>query len=139
MAIADKQTVKRKKQIIYSDITTDFGLNPVTGILSRVTNENSIGQSLKNLTLTSYGERFFDSNKGSPIQNALFDLYDPTRIEFLKVQLRNLYENYEPRAIIYDIRIEDLLDSNAIGITVVYGSQNLEGEFEILINIQRVR
>ena len=75
MSRADKNTLEQKKREIYSDFLNNFDQNPFTGVLARVTNEESVAQSLKNITLTNRGERFYNSNKGSRIRSSLFELF----------------------------------------------------------------
>lgn len=140
MARADKYTAEIKKQELYSDFLNDFTTNPITGLLSRVTNEESVKQSLKNLVLTNVGERFYDPNKGSKINQSLFELFDPSNIEIIKLQLRECISAYEPRAIIRDIRLREDLESNGYYITLVFSIINIPNEtFTLDLNVTRVR
>jgi len=140
MSRADKFTPENKKQELYSDFLNNFDQNPVTGFLARVTNEESVKQSIKNIILTSVGERFYDSNKGSKIKQSLFDIFDPSNIEIIKIQAREAIEVYEPRAIIQDIRFNPDLDRNAYYMTIIYSVINIpDNVFNLTLNILRVR
>jgi phage baseplate assembly protein W len=142
MALADRKTLERKKTELYSDFITSFAKNPHTGYLGRVTNEESVKQSLKNLFLTNKGERFYNSNLGSSIRDMLFDLVDPADFEIMKMKMRELANAHEPRAVIQDIRINnhEEIDTNTLHITIVFSIINiLEQNFELDITIERVR
>ena len=140
MSRADKFTPKNKKQELYSDFLNNFDQNPVTGFLARVTNEEAVKQAIKNIILTSVGERFYDSNKGSKIKQSLFDIFDPSNLEIIKIQAKEAIEVYEPRAIIQDIRFNPDLDRNAYYMTIIYSVINIpDNVFNLTLNILRVR
>jgi len=140
MARADKYTLEQKKAEIYSDFNTNFDLNPVTGFLARVTNEESVKQSIKNLMLTSIGERFYNTYKGSKIRNSLFDNFDPTNLELIKMQASEVLQACEPRARVHDIRLDEDLDRNAYNMTFVFSIINIPDQtFDLTINVKRVR
>lgn len=140
MARADKYSLEQKKTEIYSDFLNSFEQNPLTGTLARVTNEESVKQSLKNIVLTSVGERFYDSNKGSKIKQSLFELFDPTTIEISQLQLNEVISTYEPRAIVRDIRFQENIDSNGYYVTIVFSIINIPDQtFTLDVSMQRVR
>ena len=71
MARADIYTHNYKKEERYSDFLMSFEKNPQSGNLGRVTNEQSIKQSLISLIMTNRGERFYDVNIGSKVKASL--------------------------------------------------------------------
>jgi len=140
MSRADRFSLEAKKQIVYSDFLINFDKNPITGSLARVTNEESVRQSLKTLALTMFGERFYNTNKGSPIPGSMFELYDASTIELLRLQMRALYKNYEPRAVVHDVRLNEGLDSNGYDVTVIFSLINIPDEvYTVAFSINRVR
>ena len=127
MSRADKNTLEQKKREIYSDFLINFDQNPFTGVLARVTNEESVAQSLKNITLTNRGERFYNSNKGSRIRSSLFELFDSGMFDAIKLDLQDMYSYYEPRAIINDIIIQpETLDLNSLNVAIIFSIINIE-------------
>lgn len=140
MARADKFSLEQKKTEIYSDFLNSFEQNPLTGALARVTNEDSVKQSLRNIILTNIGERFYDSNKGSKIKQSLFELYDPSTVEIIRIQLGEAISAYEPRAIIQDIRLQEDLERNGYYVTLIFSIINIPDQsFSLDLSIQRVR
>ena len=126
---------------IYSDFLNNFDQNPFTGVLARVTNEESVAQSLKNITLTNRGERFYNSNKGSRIRSSLFELFDSGMFDAIKLDLQDMYSYYEPRAIINDIIIQpETLDLNSLNVSIIFSIINIPGQnFQVSLNVQRIR
>jgi phage baseplate assembly protein W len=141
MSRADKNTLEQKKREIYSDFLINFDQNPFTGVLARVTNEESVAQSLKNITLTNRGERFYNSNKGSRIRSSLFELFDSGMFDAIKLDLQDMYSYYEPRAIINDIIIQpETLDLNSLNVAIIFSIINIPGQnFQVSLNVQRIR
>lgn len=137
---ADKYSLEQKKTEIYSDFLNSFEQNPLTGLLARVTNEESVKQSLKNIILTNVGERFYDSNKGSKIKQSLFELYDPGTIEIIQIQLSEAIAAYEPRAIIQNIRLQEGIERNGYYVTLIFSIINIPDQtFTLDVSMQRVR
>ncbi len=138
---ADKFTLKQKQIERYSDFATSFDMNPFTGMLGRVTNEDAVKQSLKNIVLTECGERFYDSNKGSKIKQSLFELFNLHMFDIVKMQLRTALAVYEPRATIIDIELApDQLDANSMNVKIIFSVINIpESTFSLDLNVTRVR
>jgi phage baseplate assembly protein W len=140
MARADRYTIQSKQVEKYSDFLPSFELNPFTGSLARVTNENAVKQALKNLVLTQVGERFYDTNKGSKVTKSLFELFDPQiDPDLLTTQLREAAGLYEPRAIIHEVRLDDRPENNEFAVTIVFSVVNNNDPQQLSLSIQRVR
>lgn len=139
MAREDKFTIQKKSYEVYSDFTTNFDMNPFTGSLAKVTNEDAIKQSLKNIMRTMEGERFYNTRKGSYIWNSMFEPYDPSSLELLRLKIIESCA-WEPRAIIRDVRFNASLDENAYDVTIVFSTVNVPDQFfDLTITINRVR
>ena len=141
MARADKNTLEQKKREIYSDFLNNFDQNPFTGVLARVTNEESVAQSIKNLVLTNQGERFYNSSKGSRVRQSLFEMFNQMSADIVKQDLIDYLSFYEPRCIINDIIVQgDTLDLNSFNIDIIFQIINIpEQNFQVSLNVQRIR
>lgn len=102
---ADRFTQLNKIPDLFSDFLTDLTPHPLTKDLARTTNDGSIKQSIKNLILTNYGERPFQSNLGSKVNRSLFNLNDGFLEDDLESSIRATIEQSEPRALIQSIRV----------------------------------
>ena len=141
MSRADKNTLEQKKREIYSDFLNNFDQNPFTGVLARVTNEESVAQSIKNLVLTNQGERFYNSSKGSRVRQSLFEMFNQMSADIVKQDLIDYLSFYEPRCIINDIIVQgDTLDLNSFNIDIIFQIINIpEQNFQVSLNVQRIR
>ena len=74
----------------FKDLAISFEANPNTNDFSAVTNENAIKQSIRNLVLTSFGERPFQPTIGSRVRGLLFEPFDVFMSEDLKDEISNL-------------------------------------------------
>ena len=138
MARSDKFTPFKKKEY-YSDFLINFDMNPVTGTLARVINEDSIKQSLKNLILTNRTERPYNPNVGSRINALLFDPLDNFTAENIKNEIKETVEAFEPRAIINEIYVYPDDERNGFTINIIFSTINIPQETRIELFLQRVR
>ena len=83
--------------IVYSDITPDFSIHPVTGNLIRLINEGSIKKSIYNLIMTNRGERYFQPLVGGSIQHFLFEPMTIVTQNNIQNAIIETITNYEPR------------------------------------------
>ena len=49
----------------FKDVSMSFKFNPLSGDLITLSNENAIARSVRNIVLTSPGEKIFDPDFGS--------------------------------------------------------------------------
>ncbi len=102
---ADFNTSVRKKRELYSDFLTSFALHPLTRQLARVTNEDSVRQSLENLMETNLNERFFHPEIGSNIRASLFQPFGPFAAEDLSRAILETIHNNEPRVTVLGLNV----------------------------------
>jgi len=139
---ADKFTIEQKKIEYYSDVLTSFDKNPLTGYLARVTNEESVKQSLKSLMLTQRTERPFQPWLGTRIQSLLFDLNTNFTETVIIQEIRETIEICEPRVSVDDVKIRGTqdYDSNEINITIEFQILTIpEKTFSLDVVLNRVR
>lgn len=140
MSRADKITIEDKKLEYFSDFTNDFFKNPVTGYLSRVVNEESIKQSIKNLIFTNKGERFYSPSVGSTIKSSLFDPLDATAIIAIRQTITETINNFERRAQLLDVIVTPYIDENAVFIKIIFSIINFKTEaYNLEIIVKRTR
>lgn len=136
---ADKFSVKTKQKEYFSDFLNNFDKNPVTGFLARVTNEEAIKQSLRNIILTNNGERFYDSGIGSKVNASLFEPMNPITQEDLKFSISEACK-LEPRAYVHNIIVNVMADGNAVLISIEFSPINSQEERHALdLIVRRVR
>lgn len=102
----------------------------------RVTDEDSVQQSLYNLLRTRKGERVFHPEYGLDIEHLLFELTSDDVAFELEVRLKESINEWEPRVIIQDIVVEDDPDNNTYKLAMFYTIKGLgDRSFEFTDNL----
>ena len=104
----------------FKDLAISFNANPNTKDFGIVRNDNAIKQSIRNLMLTTFGERPFQPAIGSRIKGLLFEPFDVFLVEEMKTEIYNVIDRLEPRVELTDVRIEGREDINAISVEIDY-------------------
>lgn len=139
MSRNDFITQTEKKLEYYSDFTDDFLKHPVTNQLVKVTNEQAVIQSIKNLIQTNLGEWPFRPDLGSNIRRSLFDLYGPFLVEDMKIAISDVIKHSEPRAKLLQVDIYEAEGLNAIGASIMFQIINQPQPSTLDIVLKRVR
>jgi phage baseplate assembly protein W len=137
MSRIDKFT-SSKKPIIYSDFLDNLDTNPVTGLLARRTNEDSIKSSLKRMILTYKGEKDYAPLYGTSISGTLFEFNDDITMVRLEDEIRETINNCEPRVSLQDVVI-DSTGNNDITITIYFYIINIPQLYEYTFIVKRIR
>lgn len=140
MAKADRYTFNIKQEEYYKDFSNNFELNPITGILSTVSNEYSVKQALKNLILTQRTEIPYNSSFGTRLNSMLFDPLDPVNIEGIKQEIQSAILLDEPRVKIEKIDVIPDNDNNTCNVNLFFSLINrTEQIFSLNLTVRRVR
>ena len=104
----------------FKDINLSFKRHPVTNDVLTVSNEDAIKRSVKNIIFTILGEKPFEPDFGSVINNALFDLN--TNLSEIRIsdEIKASLDNYEPRIDNLNVSVSVLADSNEMNCIVQY-------------------
>lgn len=141
MARAERNTVTNVTPEYYSDFLINFEKHPITNSLARITNEDSVKNSLKNIILTRLGERFYAPFTGSKVASSLFDLNTNASLDVLRNACEEAIKNCEPRVVNYGVNVnfpEDG-DGNSVLIEIFFEMVNLPGrQFDFVI-LKRIR
>ena len=104
----------------FKDINLSFKRHPVTNDVLTVSDEDAIKRSVKNIIFTILGEKPFEPNFGSVINQSLFDLN--TNLNEIRVsdEIKQSLLNYEPRIDNLEVTTSIYPDSNEVNCTVQY-------------------
>ena len=97
-----------------------FQVNPLTDDLIVIKNETAIARSLRNLVLTTPGERFFNENLGSQVNNLLFEHVDDITAMSVRTEIINVIENYEPRVTLLNVSVDADMDAYNMDVKITY-------------------
>ena len=104
----------------FKDINLSFKRHPVTNDVLTVRNEDAIKRSVRNIIFTILGEKPFEPNFGSVINDTLFDL--STNLNEIRIsdEIKQSLLNYEPRIDNIVATTTIYPDSNELNCTVQY-------------------
>ena len=125
--------------ILYSDFTTNFEKNPLSKDLSRVTNDDAVKQSIKNLVMTNRGERLFQPELGGDVRALLFSNITPQTLLNAQTIIENLINDHEPRANLIGVVVSVGDDNNSLAITIVFNVINIQEPIQLDLVLARVR
>ena len=104
----------------FKDINLSFKRHPVTNDVVVIRDEDAIKRSVRNIIFAILGEKPFEPDFGSVMNQSLFDLN--TNLSEIRVsdEIKASLDNYEPRIDNIDVSVSVLADSNEMNCTVQY-------------------
>ena len=97
-----------------------FQVNPLTYDLIAIKNQTAIARSLRNLVLTSPGERFFNNGIGSRVNELLFETVDDLTASSIKSEIETTIQNYEPRVKLLSTKVSPNADAYEFDVIITY-------------------
>ena len=104
----------------FKDLSMSFKFNPLSGDLITLKNENAIARAVRNIVLTTPGEKFFDPDFGSSVGEILFENVDDITAVSIQDEIRSSLTNYEPRVELIDVVVDPNFDENQFDVTISY-------------------
>ena len=89
----------------FKDISMTFQSNPLNNDLIAIKNVNAITRSIRNIVLTTPGEKFFDPDFGSNVSRLLFENVDDITASQIQEEIEFSINNYEPRVKLLDVKV----------------------------------
>ena len=104
----------------FKDINLSFKRHPVTNDVLTVSDEDAIKRSVKNIIFTILGEKPFEPNFGSVINQSLFDL--STNLNEIRIsdEIKQSLLNYEPRIDNTEVTVSVYPESNELNCIIQY-------------------
>ena len=102
----------------FRDLDLDFGLNPVTKDVNKLTDAEAIKRSVRNLINTNNYERPFRPEIGSGIRGLLFEPMTELTSHFMQVKIAEILNQFEPRISVSNIIINNQEDRNAYSVSI---------------------
>ena len=124
---------------IFSDLNLNFTRNPATNDVARLTDVEAVKRAVRNLILTNRFERPFHPEIGSSIRNLLFETITPLNAVLLQDRIAEVIDNFEPRASINQIIVQDEIDNNRYRVTISFYVVNTPEPVTITEFLQRLR
>ena len=89
----------------FKDISMSFQSNPLNNDLIALKNVNAIARSVRNIILTTPGEKFFDPDFGSNVSKLLFENVDDITASQIQEEIEFSINNYEPRVKLISVEV----------------------------------
>ena len=120
----------------FKDINLSFKRHPVTNDVVTIRDEDAIKRSVRNIIFTILGEKPFEPDFGSTINESLFDLSTSLNEIRIADDITASLKRYEPRISDIDVTVSLYPDSNEMNATVQYeivGLPTPPQEVEVLL------
>jgi|TARA_B100000085_G_C18350565_1_gene434162 hypothetical protein len=132
------RSIISSRNVSYKDVDLSFSAKP-SGDIYKKTDAAAVKQAVKNLLLTSEGEKPFNPNFGSNLNSALFSLdteFDP---EYVQNLIYDAITNYEPRASVLSVAVQMQSDYNTLDASVEFQVVNTKEIVTLNVSIARLR
>ena len=104
----------------FKDLSMSFKYNPLSGDLIALKNENAIARAVRNIVLTTPGEKLFDPDFGSSVGEILFENVDDITAVSIQDEIRSCLNNYEPRVDLINVDVDPNFDENQFDVKITY-------------------
>ena len=104
----------------FKDLSMSFKFNPLSGDLIALNNENAIARAVRNIVLTTPGEKFFDPDFGSSVSEILFENVDDITAVSIEDEIKSSLRNYEPRVELINLTVNPNFDENQFDVLITY-------------------
>jgi len=143
LVASDRNILGRKSAVVsqrkpYSDLDVSLARD-VTNDIAPLKDIDAVKAAVKNLVLTSFGERPFQPNLGSAIKSLLFEPADRISIAILRKSIVDVLRKNEPRIDSITIEVKDESENNRYVIDLGFRVISLNQEVDISFYLQRVR
>ena len=133
-------TNKSKKSVrTYVDLDLNFTRHPVTNDVVKIEDVDAVKRSVRNLVNKQFYERPFHPELGCGVRDLLFENFTPMTGIFIRRKIEEVLVNYEPRANISSIAVNEQQDRNGINVEVNFYVLNLPNPVSVTTTLQRIR
>ena len=141
MANYDASSTNKSKKAVrtYRDLDLDFTRHPVTNDVVKREDVNAVKRSVRNLVNTQFYERPFHPELGCGVRDLLFENYSPMTGMFIRRKIEEVLINYEPRAKLSSIEVNEEQDRNGIKVEVNFYVLNLPNPVTVTTTLKRIR
>jgi phage baseplate assembly protein W len=133
-SVGTRQEVSR-----YSDLNLQMIPHPQKRDIIPLKGELAVKNAVKNLLLTNFYERPFNSTLGANLRGLLFEPADSITKIALENGVKNVLENYEPRIDNINVIVNSHQNDSEYRINVVFSIKSTDEVSDVEINLRRLR
>ena len=141
MSNYDASTTNNSKRAnrIYKDLDLDFGRNPITDDVNRLTDVEAVKRSVRNLINTNHYERPFHPEIGSDVRAMLFEPMTPLTALNLQRKVAEVLNNFEPRIDLQQVLANPNIDNNSYELKIMFYVVGSNSPVEVETFLERLR
>ena len=117
----------------------DFNKNPATKDVAKLKDVEAVKRAVRNLILTNRFERPFHPEIGSSVRDILFENITQLNAVLLEDRIKEVINNFEPRADISSVQVFDEIDNNRYRVVVNFYVLSATEETTITEFLERLR
>jgi len=129
----------RDKTYKFSDLDLAFTRNPITGDVPRKTEYEAVKRSIRNLVLTNKYERLFQPGIFAGITDQLFELAGPFAVIETKDRIKQVIQDFEPRAVVQDVTVAIVAETHNMLCTITFRLENDDRVETLNLALERLR
>ena len=133
-SVGTRQEVSR-----YSDLNLQMIPHPQKRDIIPLKGELAVKNAVKNLLLTNFYERPFNSTLGANLRGLLFEPADSITKIALENGVKNVLENHEPRIDNINVIVNSQQNDTEYRINVVFSIKATDEVSDVEINLRRLR
>ena len=141
MSNYDASTTNNSKRAnrIYKDLDLNFGRNPITNDVNRLTDVEAVKRSVRNLINTNHYERPFHPEIGSDVRAMLFEPMTPLTALNLQRKVAEVLNNFEPRIDLQQVLANPNIDNNSYELKIMFYVVGSNSPVEVETFLERLR
>ena len=136
---AERHNDSDRNAQIFKDINLSLAKHPITGDIATLTNVEAVKRSVRNLINTNFYERPFHPEIGSNVRSVLFEPVSPVVAAVLERHVKDVIDNFEPRAELIDVVVSDNADANEYRVQIKFFVVNSSDIVDMNIFLERLR
>ena len=124
---------------IYKDLDLNFGRNPITNDVNKLSDVEAVKRSVRNLINTNHYERPFHPEIGSNLRAMLFENITPQMNHIISKNIELLIKNYEPRCRLVQVNTQPMFDRNGYACQISFYVVNHPEPVQVETFLERLR
>tara|TARA_B100000035_G_scaffold274655_1_gene251196 strand:+ start:787 stop:1227 length:441 start_codon:yes stop_codon:yes gene_type:complete len=136
---AERHNDSDRNAQIFKDINLSLAKHPITGDIASLSNIEAVKRSVRNLINTNFYERPFHPEIGSNVRSVLFEPVSPVVAAVLERHVKDVIDNFEPRAELIDVVVSDNADANEYRVQIKFFVVNSSDIVDMNIFLERLR
>jgi phage baseplate assembly protein W len=124
----------------FKDVSMSFQINPLNDDLIAIKNEAAISRAVRNIILTSPGEKPFAPDFGSNVNRLLFENMDDLSALSINDEIEDSIRKYEPRVFLNEVDVSPNYEENSYDVKISYqiiGADVLPQQLEFVLQATR--